>query len=1269
MKFRLLLLLLFVASGMLHAQDSIPAYRNLIFSEVRMDEHHNTYAELCNMGSDTVILSEFEVGTITPWDIPYAASPNYWIRLPKKKLAPGKTFVIGTVREWYGEQAKINPEKWAGSDYTKKDMWSLADMFLHGSESPNNDPTDSITPGWQALESWNGRSCFYLEQHLSNGDSVVVDAVNGIFTGSDGKRPNADPSDVAGVVNGTREAILVRKFSVKTGTTDWEKARGVDLTDSEWLPIPRMSSGWEIGRREYWTIGNHGDFRLNATTLKSETIDIDWANNKMTVTWGVRNMDSIMNQFNHANGIAWKYQFSPSSEDSAYTSVRTGDVLTLYACGNQLDQISFDLVALPSTDTDNQVIPKNARNASGSWYTPYIVTKENPVIDTILNIAYATRVDTLFKYLEKPSQASWEIIWVDNVARPDLKSGDKLKVTSKTGVAREYYIKIEKYLPNHNANLASIAWPDIPEYYKGIFGWKGDTIPGFQPTKFNYQVQIPLDVPGIPALLAKPENLDTRVEVTRAKTLTGSVEDRTVKFLSIAEDDTTRQTYAIQFEKEKDPNNVQPYIAEPFFSQIVCREMWGNTFIEICNPGNQPLDLSRYCIVRGGSNPAQAILENSLNGNDDKGNPIWKNRYRRYVPGYKWQDQEKWEVQPSILVQDLNVNTIVSPGDVFVLGKCGNSHWKASEVDVNFTTGNNPWGIELAEDQMVAYGWVNETYYLYKITNDSVLNGLKPLNNVYDVEIIDVFGNTDWSDWYVGGRKADQNEGFTRLPQYYKGNVEAKGSFGTDVSTSEWFNCTRSYWSTLGYGWPKDVEMMADGIGSHEMVNITEYKSTIGSTAYIVSEGYSDKETLIGVKSATTVANFLSNIIKADPAQTLTVISKASGKALGESDVVSDGDVLEVVSADGKNITKYTLGVTANGLDNNAVLTSAKYTINITGATATISGFEAGTLLKTIYEGVTAPTTASLFSMFNADGSYASLQQLNFDTLYVDVVASDKIYFEVVAQDGVTKITYQLVPTSATSDAYVLSNIYGVDQTSAIISLVPEGTNVQSLFANLIPASGATIELFNKANQKRASGTVYQDDRLVVTAKDGKTQKVYYLSILSDKTVSYLAFAFSTSYSVDQWQYKISGPIGTTTTADFLSNVSSSFGATLELLNADGSKKTSNDMNEGDKLKVTSSDGKYVTTYEIIVDVSGTNTYAKGSIRLYPNPTNGMVSIDGVEYGQTIKVFNAAGSTVLNVKASAMKESVSMMNQPAGMYMVVISNDLKEVAKFKLIKK
>lgn len=673
MKIKLLLIFLLFTAIIVKAQ--MP-YRNLIITELRLDRPEWAYIELTNMGNVAVDLAQFSVGNVdpysyAPWDtIPdhtFSNTVNDYVNLPSRMLNPGESFVIASVRDWALRMSYINPERY--NPMTKNDAWRLADMQIHIPEAPNRlsitDPeynsVDSVSTGYEVLTSWYGSSCMYVCHHFSETDSAFVDAVNGVFT-SDGRRGAQTPSNVAGVADGTGNSILIRKHTITTGTLDWEQARGVDITDSEWLPVPRLvPGGWEPGRKEFWTYGNHGNYELNPESLKSSTIEIDWTNLSMDVQWGARNQDSIMNEFDYSPGIAWHYYLSPSKIDSAYTSVRTGDSLTLYGCGNQLEIMKFGLNLLPPSASEARVIPKNANNGGG-WYTPFVVSDGLSGMDTISEVAYATRVDSLYKYLEKPEKASWEIVWVDNMERPDLILGDILKVTSEDGsTTKEYYIKVLEYRPNHNANLSSITWPDIPEFYKGIFGWMGDTIPDFAPTKYNYNIVVPFDVPGIPGLIAKAENPDTKIETVRATSLFASEDAKTVKFYTTAEDDTTLQTYSIRLEKEKDLTNVQPYYAEPFFSQYVYQPGWRGEYLEICNPGNQPLDLSRYCIVRSKSlDPYSAITTQS-------GSDGWAWRYKRYVPGYVWQDEADWQVQPGILVQDFSVNTIVEGGDVFVI--------------------------------------------------------------------------------------------------------------------------------------------------------------------------------------------------------------------------------------------------------------------------------------------------------------------------------------------------------------------------------------------------------------------------------------------------------------------------------------------------------------------------------------------------------------------------------------------------------------------------
>ncbi len=409
----------------------------------------------------------------------------------------------------------------------KKEFWTLADVKLHFPESPKQpNAEDSVTRYNAILGLWNGRDCLYLRHHISETDSVVVDQVNGVFANPNGTR--AEPKgalDVAGVTAATNNATLVRKFKIKQGNTDFETGRGQDLAESEWIPIPLQLGHWEMMRKLFWTAGNHGDFNLDQTTLTSSTVDIDWAENTITVPWGVRNDDSIMSEFDTKPGIAWHYSYAPSYEDSAYVSVRNGDILTLYACGDDMDMIDFTLMVAAPTEDANWVIPMNVPNEDGLYAGTgpmfMVSANKNGVMDTIQSsnyrgITFATRVDTLFKYLEKAPAASWEIVWVDGMVRTDLKTGDKLKVTAENGETKEYYIKADEYRPSHDAFLSSITWPDIPEDFKVLYGWLGDTIPNYEPTKYEYKVQVPLDTYGIPALVGKNANSNGKVTVIKA---------------------------------------------------------------------------------------------------------------------------------------------------------------------------------------------------------------------------------------------------------------------------------------------------------------------------------------------------------------------------------------------------------------------------------------------------------------------------------------------------------------------------------------------------------------------------------------------------------------------------------------------------------------------------------------------------------------------------------------------------------------------------------
>ncbi|KAF0236519.1 MAG: hypothetical protein FD181_2686 [Prolixibacteraceae bacterium] len=1324
MRLKLLLFTMLLSMG-IFAQE---AYRGLVITESRMSATPDNYVEITNMGDKAVNLKDFELGKVTPWSTaindvfndPFTPGTFEQMRLPDFVLEPGKSFVVATAYDFADEQYRKKIAGFEGGQQRlqKLQIYEIADLLLHMSEV-NGDATDSITRNaageiFGVLEAWGGREALYLEHHLSEVDSVVIDQVGGVF---DNNGQNFDRSyDVAGVTGATNNSILIRKSIVKQGNLDFANARGVGEDDSEWIVWQRPAN-WEQWRDLQWTVGNHGDYVLDEKTLESDIVDVNFAGKTITVPWGIRRGDGVMRAMKQKPAVRWIYDLGPNFKDSLTFAARTGDKLHITVTGNKAHKATFNIIVAEPTAGANIVVPVTGLNyptaTAVQWWRgdnqrgmldwPR-VTQHKSGTDSITGnwygIPYATRVDSLLMRLEKAANAKWEIVPVDGVARPDLKHGDKLKVIAQNGAVKEYFIEVRPLQPSHNAYLASITWPDIPDAYRGLFGWVGDTVPGFNATTYNYRITVPMDVDGIPALVAKTQQLNAKVQVNRATSLYGTIAQRTIQFVVTAEDDSVSYTYNVELVKEIDPSKLQPYHAEPFLSEFIFWEQWSNGFAEIANPGNQPLDLSNYMFTcQWNTNPSGAITARMLPTE-------WLDRYDKYVPGYKWVNEAQWSVTPGILQQDLNVNALVMPGDVFCLGAIftdgvTNPSWiptyrwpVPAQLDVQFNmypnnsnkrdfpNGHvNPWGERISGNGSPIRKWSNSSWFMFKILNDSIKQGLKPANNPADFELIETWSMASTTDWIVGGKRAEMITNWIRKPHIYKSNTGfgTNGSFGTNPETSEWTFTDRPYWQKLGIGWPQDILNVGNDIGQHFMHEPTQYKSTVSSIVYKVSEGYSMNESIRGLKTGTTVADFMGGITKAHEKQALKVKRAAAELAMG--DAVKLNDVLEVMSADSVNTTKYVLNVTNEGLSSNAVLTSTRYTVTIeqqpksasaasaVAGVGNIKGFEYGTALRTVLANITVPFGASL-TVIDGHGAYIPLKMLNFDTTYINVTVNNNIFLNVVAENGVTQINYQLIPSSSDNDAFLLSDVYSVIQKDLLVQYVPRGTNVSTFLSNLVPSGKATMKLVNKMGQVRLDGGVADDDKVVVTSANGKVTKTYHISKLASEATpatTYLAYILSSVYGVDQVAYKVAGVSGTETIAAFLGKVTAAPGATAMVVNKNGAMKTSGDIDGSDMVKVTSADGKINVIYTF-GPLTSADVLKANDIQLYPNPTNGEINVSGLKAGYRIQVYNSVGAAVRDINVQSSVEIISLRNQPAGMYMIVVSDNSKLLGRYKALK-
>ena len=1301
MKKKIILLLLIFLMGMpvMAQQDSVTA---LIFTEYYGREPYSAYYELTNKGDTALNLSNFWLGVVPGW---VNASTFDWTdpipkifpdarfgkRLPDVKIEPNQTLLVNNVwdspgndgneldwRRWtWNKAAFLENEHYIPIHYPEggePEFWNRPDLEMFGFDSID------VDYDWMC-NLWNGLGATVLFYVYPGGtDSVMVDQVR-LAKNPSGDNLDNTPSDVAGVTAASNEYILVRKSSVTKGNTNWDQSRGIDLIDSEWIPIPPYSKLNRFDRSTpYTTVGTHGNYSIN---LNSSTITIDDINNTLTVPWGILKHDSILNEFDIGPGMAWIYnEDNTESADSAYSTVRDGDILRFMACGDVYEEKDYTLqVAEPGTDMA-LVFPKRrmryeaieSEDFNGQVWggEPYFVTENIPGIDTVGNVPFGTRMDTLFLYLEKAPKADWVIDYVDDLERVDVKDGDKLMVTAEDGTStKEYYISVLDIAKGENASLSAITWPDKPYY---LDGWMGDTIPKFSPTSSAYQVILPYGIKSVPAFTAIPMDINSKIEVQRATSLTGSQAERTTTFTVTSEDGSVVVSYAVLFSIEKRPQDLQLNVAEPFISEVTGAK---RHYYEFVNVGDVPLDMSNYLFAwtSDGATPANAI---GAIGSDITQSGF-EHRYKYgYVPGYKFSDDTlEWLANPAKLYFDPLVNPIVDPGDVFVIGNPIKTKWVKNDAiensDVITNNGRdwisalgvnfNTWGVEnLAKDLQMGMHWIN--LYLFKIDNDTIIDGGKAVNaDPTDYTLVDMVGDAGiptWQSMWIGDHQRTDwgyHLSMRRKPNIFAGNTDADSTSNRD----EWVSNPQDSENPNVYQW----------IGSHTFDPVTAHKSTVTSTLYLVSVGYQGIQSIQGDLSAVALETFYDNISKADEGQTLSVIDGSSGLDKDLTANMAGDDTLIVVSTDGKNLTKY--AIIDLPLDDNAMLTALEnsgITFEVDGETGLIKGVTYGAVLEDVMANIVAPPLANT-SIIDQNGELAPYQVLNYDTVMVKTLVGASIYIEVISQNGINKVTYRFDPASAASDAFVISSIYEVDQDNNTISNLVQGSSPQLFWGNIEVVKGATATLVDKAGFERTEGYMNFDDKLAVVSEDLSVTKVYYLDFLTEmipdgNQAPTVTVTFSQKTITDILEVDVEASVdddGLPFGSELVYSWSVIEGTAANVSFADAAAlatKVTFASTGNYKLQILADDTEKSATAEVSISVKSTvgiNQFNLQS-RMYPNPANDKLNIDIENLSgkqPIIKIIDITGKIVYLDSKGDSKTVIDVSGFNSGLYYVTVT--------------
>ncbi len=1107
----------------------------LLITEVRPDGETTAYVELTNIGDTPIDLAtsenEYFVLESVFYNTRLVAVSDSVIEFNRANsileeqvgkvylkgiIQPGESFVVASV--WDTDDARgsgIPRHNTAiaqiGNQFVYKDESTFTNGWINKPEWQTFGK-DSVYSGEPTIELLRAESSagylirwFYQAEDLTF-TSTYIDQFNFFHHPEvNGSEKGREIFSIAGVEDAMTTSVMVRKAIVNKGNLNWDQSRGTDATTSEWLVIPKNSSR----RDAFTTVGVHGVYNLDYTLNDPATITVDEGAKTISVPWELTRGDSLSHYFDLGKGMSWAYKLNGVSADTASYIARDDDMFSFYAVGNVLDRVDYTLeVREPEADVA-MVFPKRRLNfgeeivtdeitglvdtvATRSWSGFLFPVVEGPVIDTIINVPFATRTDSLLLYLDKPAKATFDIVFVDGKNRIDLMLGDILKVTSENrATVKEYFIKVNEHEVGQNALLSSVTWPDIDKMLYPRWN-VGDTLPEFDPLKTEYFVELRSDAKKIPAFQFKTQDLKARTEVKSAVSINGNLEQRTTSVKVYAESDTTTLTYNFRFVKQRAP--VQPNNAEPFISELLKNINTQGYAVEIYNPGTEELDLSQYMYVRGNSGQTWQQAVATLIATNNAGAYASGNQLKiyktHYSPSKRWAADgslEAWSATPTeenpfigqgFLKDDNQTDPWVDGQDVWIAGigmGTGDTHVKIRQESDFLFRGNEAEGNMYAWDSTLILHretpvWTYNNTFLLKILNDSIIYGTKVVTDPADYELIDRFDAIGDS---VGGENLSGNLSIVRKPSVSKGNVDPFGGGTETAESSEWI-------VRKGH--------LVDNLGIHVMDPITNFVSTVTSLKLIVTPGYRGADLTITGNIAdytpTTIALVLD---KGDMSQTFEF--KRGEVVLTAEQSLIDGDVLTVTSGDGRAQTMYTL---VNQPLNSSTSLTAKAGSGLTVSGTKVGGVTFGMTLTHVVANLEVANT-SILNVLDASGALQPLVMHDLEGMIKSVMVSKNVKLQVVAENGDMAI-YSFDFGFDSSIAILGSNILEINQDKRQVMELPINSTVPSFLSMVFANEGATVRVLDRAGFERTVGFMNVDDQIEVTAADGVAKAIYGLS-------------------------------------------------------------------------------------------------------------------------------------------------------------------------------
>jgi len=340
-----------------------------------------------------------------------------------------------------------------------------------------------------------------------------------------------------------------------------------------------------------------------------------------------------------------------------------------------------------------------------------------------------------------------------------------------------------------------------------------------------------------------------------------------------------------------------------------------------------------------------------------------------------------------------------------------------------------------------------------------------------------------------------------------------------------------------------------------------------------------------------------------------------------------------------------------------------KVTFTIKEGTNLLSGADV------TFKGTTKTTAADGIAEFSGISAETGITFTVSKTGYktengtIDVVSSD-VSKEVV----MTAKSNDATLSTLTVSTGTLSPVFASGTLTYTVVLPYGSTQVPTVSATTTDVNaGKVITQATNVTGNEAERTA----KVVVTAEDGVTEKTYSVvfSVAKNNATDILSFNFTApavvgTVNATNHTVGLSVPSGTALTA-LVPTITLSPGATVSPASGVATNFTS-----AVNYTVNAEDGTTSQIWTVTVTLpTGIENDVVRRFKIYPNPFNEEIKIEGIEKPSHVSIFSLSGQVLLEKKLNYQDNSINTNSLKSGIYMISIENENGERVTQRIIKK